>query len=111
MAIIEKMFGQLCDICKKHRTKRLSYKNKFICADCEIKQIAQDEDKINCPICKLEMSKIIIEDVIIDKCKCGLFLEIGELEYLRKIADDKESLTRMSSFALGLASGTALGKL
>lgn len=74
------------------------------CEDCEIRLRIEKENIIKCPSClKVDMTKNVIDDIIIDKCpECeGVFLDKGELSKLTPEQYD--------NFAAGLCVGIAIG--
>jgi len=100
------LFGEKCEFCRKNKTKRKNELGQYICADCELEQKADSEEKRKCPVDGTQMEKEIIEDIIIDRCpSCkGVFLDAGEIDYLRELFGDSDS---SSGFATGLAVGIA----
>ena len=109
MGIKDKLFGHKCSRCDENRTKRQDKDGRYICADCELEIKMEKEKKRICPICQAEMKKEIVEDIIIDRCsKHGVWLDKGELDHLKEIAEDNASSGHSSGFVVGLACGSAM---
>lgn len=102
---IEKLFGERCVRCGVIRT-RSKFEGLPTCEKCELEIRAKRDQRRSCPACQREMNKVIVLNIIIDKCPdCGgAWLDGGELEILRRAID-----AGRGDLATGLALGMALG--
>jgi ribosomal protein L37AE/L43A len=78
------LFGELCARCGTVRTKK-EFDGIPTCDPCKLKLEAKTEDLRSCPDCSVAMAKVIVSNVIIDRCpKCnGTWFDAGELEVLK----------------------------
>lgn len=102
---IEKLFGERCVRCGVTRTKS-EFEGLPTCAKCRSEIKAKREKKHLCPACQCEMDKIIVLNILVDKCpECGgAWLDGGELDVLRRAID-----AGRGDLATGLALGMVLG--
>ena len=104
--VFSKMFGERCVRCGETRTKD-EFEGLPTCDKCEAEIKAEREEKRPCPACNHEMNKVVVLNVVVDKCpSChGAWLDGGELDLLKNAiesgADDR--------FATGMCLGMAMG--
>jgi len=105
MSITKRLFGGTCTYCKEKKTKRKSLEGEYICSDCQLELDKNKEQKVKCPECSTIMSKKIVADIVIDKCReCGgVYLNSGELEALSNFSSDDSA-----NFTTGMYIGTII---
>lgn len=105
------LFGEKCTVCGKNYTKRKNELGQHVCGDCELQLRVASEPRQSCPVDQKPMKKWTIQDLIYDKCDVchGVWLDCGELKYLKEIiAEDSPSFSGTSfatGFILGIGSG------
>lgn len=104
--MFSKVFGHRCARCGVARTME-EYEGLPTCGKCEAEITAEREDKRLCPACNDEMNKIVVLNIVVDKCpSChGAWLDGGELDLLKKAIDSGAE----SQFASGMCLGMAMG--
>jgi len=104
--LLKAMIGKTCARCGEKHTWT-HFENVPTCEACELNLMAEREVKRLCPMCSAEMTKSIVEKIIVDRCPDGhgAWLDGGELELIQKaLEDDAEG-----KFGNGLIVGMALG--
>ncbi len=103
--VIRKLFGGKCVRCGDTRTKT-EYEGLPTCDGCRLKIEAKRESTMKCPGCSTLMNKLVVLNVIVDKCPAcgGAWLDSGELALIEEAANSGEE-----AFATGLAVGIASG--
>ena len=104
--MLDKLFGKKCLRCGDARTKE-EFEGIPTCDRCMLKIEAKQEEWLQCPQCSEEMSKIIVRNLILDKCpSCGgIWLERGEVDLLKQALEGGGG----SGLATGMFMGMAMG--
>lgn len=84
MGLLKSMMGKKCARCGETRTWT-HIENIPTCEACEIKLLAEREDKRTCPMCQAVMSKVVVQKVIVDRCPegHGVWLDFNELNLIQ----------------------------
>jgi hypothetical protein len=96
-------FGDKCVRCGKKRTRK-TFEGLPTCAACELAIRAEREQKRYCPVDGSNMTKQVVQNVIVDRCPfCGgVWLDGGELDLIKQASGDEQ-------FCVGLATAIASG--
>jgi hypothetical protein len=103
-------FCYYCRIEGRNRRTKGRRGGRPICYDHWKQQDMAAEEKVDCPVHKVQMDKSVIEaGVIIDYCPSGcIFLNQGELNKIRNYHDDQNSSAMLASMvAISAASSAA----
>ena len=78
---LDTLIGRECVRCRARRTRRVVH-GEAICHTCALEIAALVEPRLGCPVCGVEMAKLITYSLIVDKCpECrGIWLDPGELD-------------------------------
>lgn len=100
------LFGERCVRCDKLRTKR-EFEGLPTCDECELKLRTIQEPRRRCPVDGGEMSKEVIQNVVIDRCPtcAGVWLDSGELELVKKRIEAGVPDNFATGFVVGMIVG------
>ena len=93
MRFLEKTFGEKCVRCGKRLGTR-EFDGLPTCPGChrDLALAADDDDDLPCPLDGELMDKVVVENVVIDKCpQCGgVWLDPGELQLIKEAFGDRQ---------------------
>lgn len=100
------LFGEKCFRCGNNRTSK-SFEGVPTCEQCELKIKAGREESRRCPVDSNIMKKVVVNNVIIDRCeKCGgIWIDKGELELIKDAIDSSQGDRLGDGLLLGMLLG------
>ncbi len=104
------LFASKCVRCGSKRTRQ-KFEGLPTCEACELVIYMNREDRRVCPVDASQMLKLVVHNVIIDRCPTcnGVWLDEGELKLLQAAVQNKGNGDHGTDFASGFITGTIIG--
>ena len=75
------------------------------CGECKKRLRAKGKRSVICPYDRVKMKRRLIEKIVLDQCPIckGIWLDSGELKFIKRIIDEGYHKKYLSGLSIGLA--------